>query len=465
VRVRASRAFSLTELLIVISIIMIMSSLLVVGVGEFYVLAERVRCQNNLENLSNACQMWSNANGGRELAAIGNYSGRSNLWYKVLLPYLSSEGSVAEAGLVLNCPLVSGYVTGDSQQDQEWGGGPDVLFSYDRYRSWFDFIDVVNDLRAAGWPGIIHMLERHPVTESGVFNPITDIINDYGIFTYIDAWYGKQFTTDELEAVKQFQAQSRSIFVSADHYSDFAQVNNQLADYCAWGLYNLANINRSPNYDGTRPEDNNKTLIYAPICDHPIGAGVSNIAGYNSEGRIQLATDPSKRNQYASLVMFSPLHAAPPPDALVGVMDDGKVRLVMETPWTKFASPRWYYGGACKEDHFRYVQNIYNWLLERSGGGDEISYGYNNQIGARDQATGRVRPRPAKLSQVIRILDYEEFVADHDGLPGADADDPEYYIALRHGGRANVLFMDGRVEALTLEEVKADNWRLWNAQR
>jgi len=453
---RPTRAFSLTELLVVISIILILSSLLVVGIGEFHMLAQRIRCQNNLKELNHACQMWLNEHKEKELAAIGNYGGRSNLWYKALLPYLSPAGSVAEASLVLNCPLVSGHLGGVGQDDTqyEWGGGPDILFSYDRYRSWFDFIGVVEDLRAAGWPGTIHMLERHPVTESGVFNPITNIIQDYGIFTYVDAWYGKQFTADELEAVKKFQGQSRSIFISADHYPDFTQVNNQLADYCGWGLYNLASVNRG-----------NNGQPYQPVCDHPIGAGIELFRGYDSEGRIQLATEPAKQNQYANLVLFSGLYSGPPPDAITGTMDDGKVRLVMEANWTKFASPGWSYGGAWKDDHFRYVQNSYNWLLERSGGGDEISYGYNNQIAARDPQTGLTRPRPAKLSQVIRILDYEEFVADHDGLPSAGADDPEYYIALRHGGRANVLFMDGRVEALTLEEIKKDNWRLWNAER
>lgn len=443
--------FSLSELLVVIAVILILLSLLSVGVSRSYTEAERLQCQQNLEQLGLACQMWSNEHDGHELAAVDTTTGRSTLWFKALAPYLSKTGGAAETVTVLNCPQVADRLPGAGGGDGgevSWSGGPDILFSYDRYRSWFDFIGIVQDLREAGWPGTIHMLERHPQEQSGVFNSITPHIDSYGIFTYIDAWYGKQFTGDELAAVKRFQQDQRSIFVSADHYASFTQVNNQLADYCGWGLYNWDVIDRG-----------NNGQPYQPICDHPIGAGVTLFRGYNSEGQIQIPSDPSKQNQYASLVLFSGLI---PNDAITGVLDDGKVRMVMEANWTKFASPGWSYGGEWKEDHFRYVQNIYNWLLERSSSGVKLTYGYNNEIGGRDPATGRLRPRPAHPSRVIRILDYEDFIADHDGR---ENDDPEYFIALRHGGRANVLFVDGHVEPLHLEEITEGNWGRWRVDR
>ena len=461
----SGRGFSLSEILVVVSVILLLVSLLLVGTGETFMIAGRLQCQDRLEKLGQACQMWSNVNDGRELAAIGLSQGHTVVWYKALVPYLSHTESITEAKRALNCPLVARQ---DESEDalEEWAGGPDILFSYDRYRSWFDFIGIVEDLRAAGWKGSVHLWERHVYNDSGGtdFHPIDGVIDNYGIFTYVDAWW-KPFTAAELNAVKEFQESARSIFVSADHHSSFTQVNNQLAQACGWGLWNGANINRGLNYDGTRPDDNDRTLVYAPICDHPIGTGVTNLVGYNSEGRIQLQSDPGNKNPYARLVMTTDLHSGSLPDAVCGTMDDTKLRLVMETPWTKFASPRWYYGGSCKDDHFRYVQNIYNWLLERSGGGARITYGYNNQVGAIDPQTGIPRPRPANASQVIRILDYEESVADHDGIPSADADDPEYYIALRHGGRANVLFVDGRVRALSLDRIKGDGWKLWHAAR
>lgn len=455
---RSNPGFSLAELLVVVTVIIILMSLLLVGMGETYILAERIKCQNRLEKLGHACQMWSNVNDGAELAALGRRTGRTVLWYRALVPYLSARGLVEEASRVLNCPNAEAGL--DDAEEQEWGGGggPDILFTYDRYKVWFDFIGIVEDLRAAGWRGVIHLLERHPVDQTGVFNPITDAINDYGIFTYIDAWYGKQFTSAELQAVKQFQQDSRSIFVSADHHTGFTQVNNQLADYCGWGLWNPGFVDRRNGAASVG--------TYQPVSDHPIGAGVTLFSGYNSEGRIEIPSNPAKQNPYADLVMFSSLHPGPPPDAIMGTMDDGKVRLVMETPWTKFASPRWYYDHpGCKESQFRYIQNIYNWLLERSAGGGEITYGYNNQVGAIDPQTGRPRPRPANPSEVIRILDYEDFIADHDGLPDAASDDPEHYIAPRHGGRANVLFMSGRIGALTPDQIRAGDWRLWRATR
>ena len=452
-RCPTTRAFSLAELLTVISIIIILASLILVGIGETFSTAERVRCQHNLEQLGLACQMWSSANQARELAAIGTYGGRTGLWYRELRPYLSSRGSVGNLRLALNCPLVERELAGGEEEPEEWGGGPDILFSYDRYRSWFDFIALTDDLRSAGWRGAIHLWERHPVNEPGVFHPITDVIQDYGIFTYIDAWYGKQFTQAELDAVTQFQQNPRSIFVSCDHHPSFDHVLNQLADHCHWGLWN-----------GGLVDHRNNGEPFPIVSSHPIGEGVTQFRGYDSEGRIQIPAEQAKRNPYASLVLFCslPEHQGDPPCAITGTMDDGKLRLVLESNWTKFASPRWSYGGAWKEDHFRYVQNIYNWLLERSGDGDRISYGYSNQVGGTDRTTGDRRPSPVNRAETVRILDYEDFIADHDG---DGTDDPDSYIATRHGGRANVLFVDGRVEALTLDQLRRDNYRLWRTDQ
>jgi prepilin-type processing-associated H-X9-DG protein/prepilin-type N-terminal cleavage/methylation domain-containing protein len=442
-----SQGFSLTELLVTIAIILILASITVVGLGEGHISARRLECQHRLEQLGHACQMWSNARHGDELAAIGGSPTQSKLWYHELAAYLSPGGTAEKCADALNCPLAPAAVD-DDETDVTWSGGADILFSYDRYRSWMDFLDLVNDLRAAGWPGSIHVMERYEVNNPGVFNPITSHIHNYGIFSHIDAWW-KSFTAPELAAVKAFQQEARGIFVSADHHASFTVANNQIAEYCGWGLWNPASVDRSGKY--------------APVSTHPIGAGVTKFVGYNSEGRIELQSDPAKQNPYARLVMTSPLHSGSPPDAICGTMDDGKARVVMETAWTKFSSPGWYYQDAeCKPSQFRYVWNIYKWLLERSSSGTRITYGYNNQVGSWAGGSATPQAGPAEPSRMVRILDYEDFIADHDG---AGSDDPPHYAALRHGGRANVLFVDGHVEALTLAELQADNWARWSTGR
>lgn len=442
--------FNMAELLVVVAVIIILLSLSSAGLRHGYMRAKQLQCQNNLEHLGYLCLIWSIENDGRELAAVDTSTGQTLLWYRALAPYISETGAPEETAALFNCSLMEWEVAAGEGQQEPWARGTDILFAYDRYRSWFDFIDVVEDLREAGWPGTIHMLERNPVQEQDVFNPITPHIENYGIFSYFDAWW-RRFTSEELAAVKRFQENRRGIFISADHHASFTQVNNQLADYCGWGLYNWGNIDRG-----------NDGQPFRPVSSHPIGAGFAHFRGYSSEGQIQIPSDPSLRNPYASLVLFSGLPGPGPDDAIAGVVDDGKFRLVMEANWTKFANPSWYYRDPWRESHLHYLQNIYYWLLERSADTTRLSYGYNSQIGGLDPATGRPRPRPVSPAQVIRILDYEDSIADQGG---PEAGDPEYFVALRHGGRANVLFMDGRVEALYLEDILCDDMTRWKSRR
>jgi len=66
----------------------------------------------------------------------------------------------------------------------------------------------------------------------------------------------------------------------------------------------------------------------------------------------------------------------------------------------------------------------------------EHSYGYNKLV-------GETRQTPA--SDTIVLMDYMR--------SGIDAADPHQYTAARHGGKANILFGDGRVEARRPEDI------------
>ena len=68
--------------------------------------------------------------------------------------------------------------------------------------------------------------------------------------------------------------------------------------------------------------------------------------------------------------------------------------------------------------------------------GGQLSYGYNQQLGQ-----DRRQPTP----DTIALMDYTRSVIV--------STDPAAYIAPRHGGKANVIFVDGRVRALTTSDL------------
>lgn len=59
---RTDAAFSLTEVLVVISVILILASFFVTATGELYGRAIQLKCAGNLAQLGNACRMFENEN-------------------------------------------------------------------------------------------------------------------------------------------------------------------------------------------------------------------------------------------------------------------------------------------------------------------------------------------------------------------------------------------------------------------
>ena len=102
----------------------------------------------------------------------------------------------------------------------------------------------------------------------------------------------------------------------------------------------------------------------------------------------------------------------------------------------------------CTDDYDfkRYCINAANWLNGSYATVATCSYGYNNQL-------GKSRGRPG--NDTILLLDYCDWEADRDGT---DDDHDNSYIALRHGGRANALLYDGRVEPMSIEDIGPGMW-------
>jgi prepilin-type processing-associated H-X9-DG protein len=146
------RAFSVTELLVVVCVLLILVSLLVVGGDLVYTNALQLKCQHNLEQIGQACQMYATANHGMFPKAWDMHSHRR--WYDSLLAenYVDNQNAIG-------CPLepdppvaggLAGYFEGSEEVvrglewlkaeqnsstgawDQEGGGYPEHNSPYHR---------------------------------------------------------------------------------------------------------------------------------------------------------------------------------------------------------------------------------------------------------------------------------------------------------------------------------------------
>jgi len=95
---RLRRAFTLVELLVVITIIGILIALLLPAVQAAREAARRMQCQNNLKQIGLAAHNFEQTNGQLPPGRVftGNYVSEFGLtWAAFLLPYLESEGQYA----------------------------------------------------------------------------------------------------------------------------------------------------------------------------------------------------------------------------------------------------------------------------------------------------------------------------------------------------------------------------------
>ncbi len=100
---KTNRAFSLTELLVVIAVIGILASLLLTVTGQVWTSAQTVACQHRLEQIGKACQLYATQHKGYEVRAASPGGSENSRWYVAVLPYLSGA---TEPGLAtLRCPM------------------------------------------------------------------------------------------------------------------------------------------------------------------------------------------------------------------------------------------------------------------------------------------------------------------------------------------------------------------------
>ena len=100
----SKRAFTLTELLVVMSVVIILMSMLVVGIDGIFTYAVRMQCQHHMEQIWQACLMYQNQN--KILPFVWDTATNAP-WYDVLL-----AGGYVDDRSVLGCPssdIVSDY--------------------------------------------------------------------------------------------------------------------------------------------------------------------------------------------------------------------------------------------------------------------------------------------------------------------------------------------------------------------
>ena len=78
-----SRAFSLTELLVIVAVILLLMSFLIVGTGGVHGQAVRVKCQHRLEQIGQGSVVFASKNHGQLPRSYDPVTGRR--WYDALL--------------------------------------------------------------------------------------------------------------------------------------------------------------------------------------------------------------------------------------------------------------------------------------------------------------------------------------------------------------------------------------------
>jgi prepilin-type processing-associated H-X9-DG protein/prepilin-type N-terminal cleavage/methylation domain-containing protein len=94
------RAFSMTELLVVIAVILILAGMLIVGINQAYTYALQAKCQHRLEQIGYAVRMYSTASHGALPKYWDTYTARH--WYDVI------GGEYIDDPSILVCPSVGG---------------------------------------------------------------------------------------------------------------------------------------------------------------------------------------------------------------------------------------------------------------------------------------------------------------------------------------------------------------------
>jgi len=476
------RSFSLSELLAVVAVILILTSLLIVSLGEVYGGAERLKCQHRLEQISYACQLFSNANDGRELRCLDPLGKDTARWYERLVPYLAAK-NLEEAKQHVNCPAADAAETSGGTGSGRGGDMPVLIYRTTNRSSYGSYEGIRDDLRASEkFLGGCDLIQFRDPDEAGVISQAG--LDKYGqlwVFSLSswgdDAFHPNVSDRRDPEPIKVFRERyGGGLFLVGDHSgylpNDFGVWNvslNVIADHCKLGICVRHARSHNENVRSTGH------FIGNGITWLPKGTAWGSVGHVSIDDRVN--DERTERHQFVSYPIVCtgeqpggdhcpwpdkiPPGVHDQPCGVIGVMDDGSGRVCVGATFTRW-NTSYYSSSENRPTLSQLAEQIALWLAGGHGLGGDVTYGYNNQIGVGpdDKGRGPTTPNPG---QTIRVLDYMFYEADHDGKQGAD--DDATCIAPRHGGRANVLFADGHVKALTPEEIMDPQDDCWSVFR
>jgi type II secretory pathway pseudopilin PulG len=451
------RAFSITELLVVIAVILILASIILVGSGEIYGQALQLKCQNHLEQIGYALQLHSNKNGGQLVRYFDLPSGRR--WYHAL----RADGYLDNPEVFL-CP------SADWTEQSTRGGAfqqnslPVLMYNVATGRygpcsiSW-DGTGTRPSLYRPdtnNWGTWGHFVEfrqwTHSNLEYGVLWPQGDAdellpVTHEMLIQSSQVWFmntehytwrpGQNvFDPPERVAMKAFYDRGGGVQCWSEAYAGdtdcyYRSTNNVLEALGVGmraGFVNMGNNNLDWNiHSSTHPLLNDSA---GPILK---------MRSRTTTAKFWKTTDP---HNYGTL-LYGDNNSGGSSVALFAAWDDGNARVVLHGSYTSLVHPSCQSDGIAgwpEYDIQRYCLTSEKWL--RNSGGltfdGACSYGYNRLLG---------QDRRRVSSDTIVVMDYENWEINR------QADD-DSYIALRHRYRANALFADGVVRPLAFPEIQ-----------
>ena len=382
------RGFSLTELLVTIAVILILVSVLMVGTSELYSSSLSLKCQNRLNQLGYACQLFVGRHDGRWPKSWNNVTeldggGVARLrWYEALAPYCDGNKAVFECPVAASATEEQGaseffdgtgrilyYNLGIGRPSGTWGNWA----TYAASRAWLTDPD-----RTPSAPENISFEVDYAGGNTADSWISTDLLEPYDqVWILATVTYDIGFHDSELEALNAFHQAGGGIHVFAESHGTVANTMwvtwpNALADALGYGI------------TCTLGSLAGEWMNFDTDTGHPVMAGVARHETNNTPALLQLSNGAVAIGVNSSF------------GTLIAGWDGGLGRVLVHSSFTTMADSHWINSG---DDAKVYCNNAAEWLFggSSSSATGRRSYGYNDNLGKSGGNPG---------ASTIYIMDY-----------------------------------------------------------
>jgi prepilin-type processing-associated H-X9-DG protein len=249
---------------------------------------------------------------------------------------------------------------------------------------------------------------------------------------------GSQFRPVEIERLAEFNRQGHGIHLLSEYFDGIGgEEVNQVGAALGYGIHA-----GDGGYVYT-------WITYEPD-NHPVMKGVRQMAtAYTPAGFVKTTGPQDTAAQLIGKMHHRDINSSTSPTHdywHVAAWDGGVGRVVAQGGWNCIGNHFERVPSTGTNDVKTYCLNVAQWLGQYREG--TSTYGYNNRVG---------RTARGPSADTVLLMDYCDWEIDRDGSP---PDHDETFIAPRHGGRANVMFVDGHVRALRVEDIKPGMWTI-----